>query len=310
MGQECLFQRKGHMNSRPLRLSWLPVSIVFTSLLFMSCSMGGAEHILTLAKLHNLKLAMSTMTQIEMGGNDSFPKDKEAVVEFMVKECGFKEAKNREDHPFIDGWQQEMRLAGNWKGYIIRSAGPDKKFDTEDDMYLAGNYDGEYIIDGVKEKNASARNLMTASLKVPYQEPNGYYRVTLPGKYSPIPKYQGWSSETIFRYTSDHTVTIKADPGQGRWNPQTEMNRRVQLIQSGRDEKYSGYEVVESNVATISGVPGYEIVLKQGESTIHLYELVNGDVKVNVAIASTGKDRKYILDTLTKAVEETLSLRD
>jgi hypothetical protein len=298
------------MSSRLLRPSPVRLFAAVIPLFLVSCSMGGAEHILTLAKLHNLRLAMSTMTQVAMGGDDSFPKDKEAVVAFMVEECGFKEAKNREDHPFIDGWRQEMRMSGSWNGYTIRSAGPDKKFDTEDDMYLAGNYDGEYIIDGVKEKNASAKNLMTGSLKVPYQEPNGYYRVTLPGKYSPIPKYHGWRSETIFRYTSDHTVTITADPGQGRWDPQTEMDKRVELIQSGREEKYAGYEVIESNVVTISGAPGYEIVLKNDESTIHLYELVNWDIQVCVAIVSTGKDRKYILDTLTQAVEQTLSLRD
>jgi hypothetical protein len=305
------FQRKVIMKSRP---RWMPLVIIFiaaTPLLLISCSLGGAEHVLTLAKLHNLRVTMSTMTQIAMGSVDSFPKDKEAIVEFMIDECGFIKPRNKEDHPFVDGWRQEMRLSGDWKGYTIRSAGPDKKFDTEDDMYLAGNYDSEYIIDGVKEKNASAKNLMTGSLKVPYQEPNGYYNVTLPGKYSPIPKHEGWRSETIFRYTSNHTVTIVADPGQSRWDPQEEMDKRVQLIQAGRDEKYSGYEVIESNVVNISRAPGYEIVLKKDESTIHLYELVSWDsIQLTVAIVSTGKDRKYIMDTLTKAVEQTLSLRD
>jgi hypothetical protein len=309
MGQEYLRQRKEPMSSRLPRLSPVRLFAAVIPLLLMSCSMGGTEHILTLAKLHNLKLAMSTMSQVEMGGDDSFPKDEEAIVAFMVKECGFKEAQNKEDHPFVDGWRQEMRLSGSWKGYTIRSAGPDKEFDTEDDMYLAGNYDGEYIIDGVKEKNASAKNLMTGSLKVPYQEPNGYYRVTLPGKYSPIPKYKDWQSETIFRYTSDHTVTILADPGHSRWDPQTEMDKRIQTINAGQDEKYAGYRVIESRVVTISQAPGYEIVLQKDESTIHLYELVNWDQQISVAIRSTGKDRAYILDTLTKAVEQTLSLR-
>lgn len=299
------------MIARPRRFPFVIFFPLAIPLFIASCSMGGAEHVLTLAKLHNLKLAMSTLTQVAMGDEDSFPKDKEAIVAFMVKECGLKEVENREDHPFVDGWGQDMQMTGNWKGYTIRSAGPDKKFDTEDDMYLAGSYDSEYIIDGVKEKNASAKNLMTGSLKVPYQEPNGYYRITLPGKYSPIPKHEGWRSEMLFRYTKDHTVTITADPGQNRWDPQAEMDKRVQLIQAGRDEKYIGYDVIESNIVTISRAPGYEIVLKKDESTIHLYELVSRDyIQVTVAIVSTGKDRKYILDTLTQAVEKTLSLRE
>jgi hypothetical protein len=299
------------MKSRPRPMLPAILLIITISLSLISCSMGGAEHVLTLAKLHNLRVTMSTMTQIAMGGDDSFPENPDAIVKFMIDECGFKKPEKREDHPFVDGWSQEMRLSGNWAGYTIRSSGPDKKFDTNDDMYLAGNYDSEYIIDGVKEMNASAKNLMTGSLKVPYQEPNGYYRVTLPGKYSPIPKYKGWRSEIVFRYTSDHTVTIVADPGQSNWDPRAAMNKRTELIRSGRDEKYSGYDVVESKVVKISRAPGYEIILKKDESTIHLYELVNHDsIQLTVAIVSTGKDRAYILDTLTRAIEETLALRD
>ncbi|MFH1754706.1 MAG: hypothetical protein ABIA59_03285 [Candidatus Latescibacterota bacterium] len=299
------------MTSHSRRPPLATVLIISISFLMASCTMGGTEHVITLAKLHNLKATMGTMTQVALGSGDSFPKDPEAIVKFMVGECGFKEATSKEDHPFVDGWRQEMRLSGDWKGYIIRSSGPDKRFDTEDDMYVAGDYDSEYIIDGVKETNASARNLMTGSLKVPYQEPNGYYRVTLPGKYSPIPKHEGWRSETLFRYTKDNTVTIIADPGQGQWDPQAALDKRIQLIQAGRDDKFSAYQIIESNIVNISQAPGYEIVLKKDESTVHLYELVNrGSIQLSVSIVSTGKDRNYIMNTLTNAVEQTLSMRD
>ncbi len=274
-----------------------------------SCSTKGGEHVVTLAKLHNLKTAMPLLTQLVLDGNRPFPTTAEELIDFMEKEAGYERSKDPKDSPLIDGWGNEMRLEGDKRSYIIRSAGPDKLFDTDDDICLAGSPDGEYIIDGSREK-LSGKELLKSPIRVPFQEPNGYYRVLLPGRYAIIKKYAGWQSQITFSYTRHNRVTIVAEPMTRKRDPAVEMSKRLENLRSGRDEAFSGYEVVRYGPVTINKASGYEIRLKSTDFLAHTYDIAGRDgIGLSISIITSGKDRHYILDTLIDAIHKSLDIR-
>lgn len=274
-----------------------------------SCSPKGGEHVVTLAKLHNLKTAMPLLTQLVLDGNRPFPTTAEELIDFMEKEAGYERSKDPKDSPLTDGWGNEMRIEGDTRSYTIRSAGPDKLFDTDDDIYLAGNLDGEYIIDGSRE-GLSGKELLKSPIRVPFQEPNGYYRVTLPGRHAIIKKYAGWQSEITFSYTRNNSVTIVAEPMTRTWDPGVEMSKRLEILRSGRDDAFSGYEVVQYNPVDINKASGYEIRLESTDFLAHTYGIVGRDgIGLSISIITSGEDRHYIMDTLIDAIHKSLEIR-
>ena len=274
-----------------------------------ACSTGG-EYIVTRAKLHNLKVTMSIMTTYHIQTSDDFPKNPDEIVDFMIADAGINVPDREKDHPFTDGWGNPMLLKGNLKRYEIRSAGPDEEFNTDDDIYLEGNGHTERIIDCIKEKNASAKSLMSSRIKVAYQEPNGYYKFALPGKYVAIDNQKGWTSDITFRYTASNTVTVVADPGASRRDPAQEMAKRLRMLEGGRDEILSGYTVVESKLIKIDQALGFTIALESDGRLAQLYELTSREgIAYSIVIHSSGEERRYIMDTLSGAVRKGLDLR-
>ncbi len=274
-----------------------------------ACSTSG-EYIATRAKLHNLKVTMSIMTTYHIQTSDDFPKNPDEIVDFMIADVGINVPNREKDHPFTDGWGNPMLLKGNLKRYEIRSAGPDEEFNTDDDIYLEGNGHTEHIIDGVKEKNASAKSLMSSRIKVAYQDPNGYYKFALPGKYAVIDNQKGWTSDITFRYTASNTITVVADPGASPRDPAQEMAKRLRMLEGGRDEILSGYTVVESKLVKVDQAPGYTIALECDGRLAQLYELTSREgIAYSIVIRSSGEERRYIMDTLAGAVRQGLDLR-
>jgi hypothetical protein len=289
--------------------SLLVFLLVLFPIAFPSCSTKGGEKVVTLAKLHNLKKAMALFHQLVFDGNCPFPTTAQEIIDFMEKEAGYERSKDPKESPLIDGWGNEMRLEGDRRSYTIRSAGPDKAFDTDDDIYLAGNPDGEYIIDGSRE-TLSGKELLKSPIRIPFQEPNGYYRVSLPGKYAIIKKYSGWRSEITFSYTRNNNVAIVAEPMTRKWDPIGEMGKRLEILRSGRDEVLSGYEVIRYSPVSITNASGYEIKLKSDDFLAHTYVMVSQvGIGLSVSVITSGKDRQYILDTLIDAIHEGLELR-
>jgi hypothetical protein len=207
------------------------------------------------------------------------------------------------ESPFVDGWRNDMRLQGGYDSYEIRSAGPDEVFDTEDDIYLAGDWDSEHIIDGVKESYTPARELVEGTGRVAFQEPNGYYRIALPGKHSIITSYSGWRSVATFRYNSSNSVSISSEPSPGRWAPEQEMSNRVRLIENGADDEFAGFEIVESGLSTLQGANGFELLLRRDDVDARLIEVASRDgLQYSISIVATGEDREYVMDKLTAAI--------
>jgi hypothetical protein len=274
-----------------------------------ACSTGG-EYIVTLAKLHNLRVTMSIMTTYHIQSSDDFPKNPDEIIDFMIADAGISVPNREEDNPFTDGWGNQMILKGDLKRYEIRSAGPDEELNTDDDIYLEGNSHTEYVIDGVKEKNASVKSLMSSPIKVAYQEPNGYYKFALPGKYAAIDNQKGWTSDITFRYTASNTVTVVADPAAGRRDPAQEMDKRVRKLKGGRDESLAGYTVTESKLVKIDQALGFTIALECEGCLARVYELTSREgITYSITIRSSGEERQYIMDTLCGAVSKGLDLR-
>jgi len=274
-----------------------------------ACSTGG-EYVVTLAKLHNLRVTMSIMTTYHIQNSDDFPKNPDEIIDFMIADAGISVPNREEDNPFTDGWGNPMRLSGNLKLYEIRSAGPDEELDTDDDIYLQGNAHTEYVIDGVKEKNASVKSLMSSPIKVAYQEPNGYYKFALPGKYAAIDNQKGWTSDITFRYTAANTVTVVADPAAGRMDPAKEMTERVKMLERGQVEALADYTVVESKLVKIDQAPGFTISLESADGLARVYKITSREgITYSIVIRSSGEERQYIMDTLNGAVQKGLNLR-
>jgi len=304
------FERRSIRGNLPFVL-FFAMCVLLGSTVLISCTKAGGERVVTLAKLQNLKSAMCLLTQLVIKGDRPFPKNAQEIIDFMEQEAGYEPSKrDPKDTPLIDGWGNEMRFQGNERSYTIRSAGPDRAFDTEDDIYLAGNPDGEYIIDGSREKNISGKDLMKSPLTIPFQEPNGYYRISLPGKYVVIKRYSGWRSEITFSYTKHNSVTIIADPIREKWEPEREMEKRVEGIQSGTDDTFPGFEIIHYSPASINDAPGYEIMLKRNDFLAHAYHIVGNDyIALSISIIASGKDREFIMDTLTNAIKGSLEIR-
>jgi hypothetical protein len=284
--------------------------VVLTFLIIAACSVPDSGYVLTLARLHNLKVAMSHASQLSLSSNMDFPKDAAGIIDFMEEMDGVGGKNRSGQEALVDGWGNEMRFEGDLNSYSVRSAGPDEIFDTSDDIYLVGNPDTEYVIDGVKESMSSGKDLMKTTVRVPFQEPNGYYRVVMPGRYSPISKQDGWRSEITFRYTADNTVTIVAEPGSGLWDPGKMMKRRINDIKSGMDESLWDYKVADENMVTVDHAPGYEVFLENEGALARVYGVRSAEgIVYSIVIRATGEDRQLIMDTLTETIQTDLDLR-
>jgi len=306
------------MKALPLFLKFgfllLVILIVYLLLGPTVCEMafkGGKQRVITLARLHSLKVVMFHITEMAAQGIIDFPEDIGDLVPLLLEELGpadFMDISSSLE-TLIDGWGNEMRFEGDIEKYFVRSAGPDKKFYTDDDIYLTGNPDGEYIIDGSSQRILTARALSTRMKAVPFLEPTGYYRVSLPGRYTVIPKYEGDRSEMTFLYARDNYVKIIAEPIRRDWDPEEEMNNRLDALQSGLDEEFFGFEISSYDLVQFEDGSGYEINLQNDDILAHEYGMYNNFyVSVTVLIMASGEERQEIMDILTEEVRTNLKI--
>ncbi len=93
----------------------------------------------TLVKFDNLRSVMQVALSLSLTKEISFPRDIEDIKAFMQEHAALmpQEARSQEDKFLVDAWGQEMRYEpGEGMTYTIRSAGPDRKFGSEDDLVL------------------------------------------------------------------------------------------------------------------------------------------------------------------------------
>ena len=266
---------------------------------------AGGKHLTTLARLNNLRAAMSHMGDIVMGGRVAFPENIEELSALLAEE--FDESFSDIEKSLTDGWGDTFRISGDMDDYSIRSAGPDRKFDTDDDIYLAGNWDGEHIIDGSRMKSLSAESLRKRPNRLPFREPTGYYQISLPGIYSVIRKYEGSRSEITFLYASNNYVRITAQPVSHDWIAEEEMARRVDVLQRGMDEDLVGFGIISSGPVYFNESDGYEIRLQKDDSLAREYGVSNNFyLAVSILVMASGKEKSQIMEILTNEVKTNL----
>ncbi|NIM89405.1 MAG: hypothetical protein GTO17_00470 [Candidatus Aminicenantes bacterium] len=270
---------------------------------------GGQKRIATLARLHNLKVVMPHITEMAARNEILFPEDAEELMAILQQELDPSDLMDVSSSPttLTDAWDNELRLDGDLDEYFIRSAGPDKVFDTDDDIYLGGNLDGEYIIDGSRQRRLTAKALSRRISVLPFEEPTGYYRIFLPGRYTVIPKYEGHRSIIEFFYATNNYVRITADPIGGGWNAESEMADRIEQLQW--DEEFSDFDLLSSNLAFFREFEGYEIHLERDEILAREFGFFgNNYLAVSVVIVASGQERLQIMDILTEEVKVNLTI--
>ncbi|NIM16766.1 MAG: hypothetical protein GTO45_32655 [Candidatus Aminicenantes bacterium] len=147
---------------------------------------------------------------------------------------------------------------------------------------------------------------LPSDLTEPYNEPNGYYSISLPAGYKSIPKPPGdqGQTEVSFMYADRAIVTISTTPRQTEWDSQQAMMQKVTAIQTGNDKDFSNYRINEYQPITISSLRGYEILLEMGDRVAHVYGLVSPtDIIFAIKIITFGQANH---DILVSAVRESL----
>ncbi|NOR14442.1 MAG: hypothetical protein GQ544_01925 [Candidatus Aminicenantes bacterium] len=285
---------------------------ILGSMLWRSCLADRGGQLATRAKLQNLRVVMAQISILSADGQIDFPRGIDELLDLMEEEAGSPVSRNLEDpkHPLVDGWGHGMRFEGDLRGYEIRSAGQDREFQTEDDIYLQGDADGEYIVDGAAQKRVNRDDFNRLVNSLPYQEPTGYYQVSLPGRYTVIPRYEGDRSEITFSYAKDIRVTISAQPDGRRWDPDREMRQRLESLRRGEDEMFREFVVSGYELAGLAAASGYKIDLEKETVLVREYTLMNDyTLHLSILIVTSGSDRQFIMDRLTQALHATLVIQ-
>lgn len=156
------------------------------------------------------------------------------------------------------------------------------------------------------QQKAAKANLLDSPLKE-FSDPKKYYIVELPGGYKVSNKSSGNRSKISFVYTNAITVTIIASPMHKAWEPDIEMAKRVQAIQSGRVGPLSGYQLERSILLGFNNMSGYELVLTRGTNIAHAFAMVSdSNIAFSVTIVTMGNNSREYHEILETAIRDSL----
>jgi len=120
-------------------LRFLPVLLILVLALvflvpavFKSCLPDQGGHLVTRAKLQNLKVIMAQLVVVAVQGDIAFPESRDDLLDLMEQEFGKTVRREETDpeNPLVDGWGNPMRFKADEDYYEIRSAGADETMDT------------------------------------------------------------------------------------------------------------------------------------------------------------------------------------
>ena len=268
---------------------------------------GGGRRLASMTQFHNLKVAMSHYTSQFFDGE--FPEDMEELTRILKEELGIMDLGDGRpiEGVITDAWGQELVLEGDISDYVIRSAGPDRIYETRDDIYIKGNQWGENVFDGSARRKVSLGSVRRRVNRLPFQDPTGYYEVHLPGAYKVIDEFSGGDSQILFQYSPDDFIRIAAGPDSTTWDPETEMQKRIEQIEEARDPDVIGMRLERYGPVSVQGGEGFEVRLEDSGRIIHEFWLVSGFyMRVRVSIQSKAGERKPIVDFLEQEIESRL----
>ncbi len=273
--------------------------------LFRSCRPPQAAPLLTMAKMQKLKSVMSQISVLTVEGLRVFPRAKEDILDFMELEWGEMVSRGETDlnNPLVDGWGRVLRFQGDLDYYELRSAGLDGVLDTPDDIYIQGDAQGEYLVDGTGQKSLIRKDLEVSTDTVPFEEPHGYFRVLLPGTYTLVQSFADKRSETIFSYARDMRVWIKAEPGTAAWLPEPSLKERLEALRRGEDDLYAEFEVLAYELLQVGDLPGFGLTMKKGHILVRELHVVSASgLAVSITLITSGTEASQILEVLENAV--------
>jgi hypothetical protein len=277
--------------------------------LFRSCTTRQVVYLLTQAKMQKLKAVMSQISVLAVEGFREFPRSREQILDFMEQERGEMVSRGETDlnNPLVDGWGRALRFQGDLDYYELRSSGKDGAMDTPDDIYIQGDAQGEYLVDGTGQKSLTSRDLVTSTESVPFEEPYGYYRILMPGSYTLVQSFENKRSEIIFSYARDMRVWIKAEPGFSTWQPESSLKERLEVLRRGEDDLYTEFEVSAYRLLKVGDSPGFGLTLKRGHIVVRELQMVSASgLAVTITLVTSGAEASDILEVLEKAVLDTL----
>jgi len=159
-----------------------------------------------------------------------------------------------------------------------------------------------------KKRSSAASGLLSSQTK-PFDDPKGYYSISLPEGYKVANKSSGSRSRISFTYSRKTSVTITALPMKKMWDPQEEMMKKVTGIQRGRATGFSRYQVAGYQIVNFSGMEGYEIILRKSKEVAHAYEMVSStNVAFSIAIVCMGTNSEQNYNILNSAVRNNLEV--
>jgi len=140
-----------------------------------------------------------------------------------------------------------------------------------------------------------------------FDDPKQYYSVSLPEGYRSSNRSSGSRSKVLFSYPGGANVTIIASPMRKKWDPQSTMDQKVRAIREGRAGGFSRFEITQYQLVNLSGMEGYEIVLKKDGNIAHAYAMVTpNNIAFSISIATSGKNSRENHDILDSAIRGSL----
>ena len=297
------------------RLAFFSAVLFVMTLLFgpIVCDVAffAGKKLQTRTMFHNLKTAMSHYMTSGFPDETDFPGNASELAAMLREDMGLPDLGDGRslDEPVRDGWGRELKVEGNSAEYIIRSAGRDGRYKTEDDIYLKGGPSGENIYGDIRRKNLSLGRIKRRFNRLPFQDPTGYYHVLLPGSYRVIDESDGYESNILFLYSEGDELRMIADPVRDTMEMEMALRERATAIQRGDVPDYDEFEMVRSGLVDVQGGNGYEIRLESPDTVIHEFLFRGGyAMSVRIRILSKSKERREIVDFLEEEIENHLTI--
>lgn len=155
-------------------------------------------------------------------------------------------------------------------------------------------------------RSTPAAGLLSDNLE-DFDDPKQYYSLSLPEGYRVTDKSSGSRSKVLFSYPDGSNVTIIASPMPRKWEPQSTMDQKVRAIREGRAGELSRFEITHYQLVNLSGMEGYEIILKKGSDIAHAYALVTPeDIAFSISMVTSGDNNRQNHDILDSAIRSSL----
>jgi len=141
-----------------------------------------------------------------------------------------------------------------------------------------------------------------------FDEPYGYYKISLPSGYRVINKSSGSRSKIIFSYSDNISVAIMAIPVSNIWNVKTKMDQKVRDFKQGKAGRLARFDLVRYGLTDFNGMEGYEMVFRQGGSLMQVFSFISSrNIEFSISIVVLNKHGEKDYNALKSAVKESLN---